>query len=395
MAITRSNVVTILTFTLLVFLYIPANLYANQGNVVLWNKLGSEEEILTSEIGSDGDISPAIGFTPIEHGDGVALKSGVPQVKFDRPFGTSFPDAGTIEFWWVPGRDENSSTGSHFDEREAVVITSDAKRSNNFPEMGIYLMSHSGNYGDRTRVAMVLGDQDRIIIEYDFDFLAGDKIHVAVTWDKTLGASPLKTYFNGVEGTVIADLSTNPELVIGAIQTEIQDSNYSYDLELFKRSKRPDGAHNEFDTEAYVDNLVVWNYAKTDFSDRFEESPLPCTLNVDLSHTDNTLDMKFELGAKTNSKWSVFLVRRGIKKVFSSRMAIDPPVILTISIPEFENQGTVGVLTTLVKGEDVIICSDFETINTGQPEGESALGDSTLQIEEIRRLFEEKLNEIN
>ena len=42
----------------------------------------------------------------------------------------------------------------------------------------------------------------------------------------------------------------------------------SYDLELHRRSKRADGADQQFDPTQVVDNLKIYNYAKTDFSDR-------------------------------------------------------------------------------------------------------------------------------
>lgn len=252
-------------------------LVAEGSDTILWNKLGNLAEVQTSEIGPPGIVTGALEFAPVAHGNGVALQFGTSQVKFNQIFGKAFPDAGTIEFWWIPGRNENSSTGSHFDERFAFVFSSDQTLPNNFPEININL-AYSGNYSNRTRVIFQVDEPQRVILEYDLNYLAGDLIHVAITWDKGLGSTPVKTYFNGVEGTVVANFSQSPEEVIQRIQNRIQNVGYAYDLELLRFSKRPDGAQSQFDSMQFVDNLKVFDVAKTSFDDRFTEG-FPPTFN--------------------------------------------------------------------------------------------------------------------
>jgi hypothetical protein len=44
---------------------------------------------------------------------------------------------------------------------------------------------------------------------------------------------------------------------------------------------------------------------------------------------------------------------------------IEPPVSVSFSIPGIPSLGTIGVLTTLTTPEKGVICSDWETVDTG------------------------------
>jgi len=150
---------------------------------------------------------------------------------------------------------------------------------NNFPQVDFFL-GYGGAFTNRTQLFLGGGHTtaSSVNLYYDFDFLAGDIIHTAVTWDKSLGSSPVEVYFNNIKGTVVKNSPQNSQLAIDDIQTRILNPAFTYDLELLRRSKRPDGAQNQFDTGQYLDNLKIWDFAKTDFSDRFDESaglPIP------------------------------------------------------------------------------------------------------------------------
>jgi len=249
--------------------------------IILWNKLGSDSEVLNSEVGAGGTVSPPVGFAPVVHGSGVALEAGTAQVKFGGIFGTAFPDAGTVEFWWIPAHDENSSTGSHFDERYPFKISSDERHTSHWlPTLQIEVGYRSiGGASDLTIVRFEYHENAtntdyRVTRFYDLDFPAGQPMHVAVTWDKSWGVNPIRAFFDGVEGVPTLDQKTNPEQCIEKIQQRISDPAYTHDLELLRRSKRQDGAANEFDAGMYVDNFVIRGASKTDFSDRFQENPL-------------------------------------------------------------------------------------------------------------------------
>ncbi|MCP4213408.1 MAG: hypothetical protein GY765_02075, partial [bacterium] len=77
--------------------------FNGEGNVLLWNKLGSQAEVENSEVGPDGYL----------HGSGVSFVEGIDGNGFTTAWGKSGPNfglwetinpdynlAGTIEFWW-------------------------------------------------------------------------------------------------------------------------------------------------------------------------------------------------------------------------------------------------------------------------------------------------------
>jgi hypothetical protein len=57
----------------------------------------------------------------------------------------------------------------------------------------------------------------------------------------------------------------------------------------------------------------------------------------------------------------------------------DPPVSISLSYPEFPHLGIVGVLATLVS-DDGIICSDWETVDTGQADALSPSPDELIKL---------------
>jgi hypothetical protein len=246
------------------------------GELLLWNKLGSDLEISTSEVGVDGAVSGAVKYGAVQHGNGVALGSGNSRVFFNRPFGDTFPDAGCIEFWWKAGHDENISTGSHSSERQPLYISSDDRRPDGWPSFQISVVcgSHPSSYLNKTVIGMGIHDKQigqnvGVASTYDFNFRKGDLIHLAIAWDKSWSPARLKVYFNGDEAIPVTSDAILPERLIDAIQRQLPA--YSYDLELHRYSRRRDGAASQFAPDGYVDNLKIWNVAKSDFSDRFVE----------------------------------------------------------------------------------------------------------------------------
>jgi hypothetical protein len=139
-----------------------------------------------------------------------------------------------------------------------------------------------------------------------------------------------------------------------------------------------------------LDEFKVYNTSENPFD------PVDtCTLDVELNYTDNSLDLNFEVGTMNSARWKVFLVRYGVTEVLvADRVIVDPPIDVSISIPEFQSRGTIGFLTTLATKEDVIVCSDFETVDTGQSEDASVLEYTRSTAEELKWIFEQKFNEI-
>ncbi len=91
-----------------------------------------------------------------------------------------------------------------------------------------------------------------------------------------------------------------------------------------------------------------------------------CTNNVALSYTGGTLSMDFTVGSTTPATWNVFLSYHNTILPLSSMPipAIVPPITIpaTLQVPSI---GGIGVLTTLTTPGDGIICSDWQTVDTG------------------------------
>lgn len=100
----------------------------------------------------------------------------------------------------------------------------------------------------------------------------------------------------------------------------------------------------------------------------------PCTLDLTLTLNANTLEMDFDLGTTDPAIWNVWLsIHNFTFPLWNSHVpSIDPPVSIPVPIPVPEI-GSVGVLTTLVQptgfpvGPPGIICSDWQTVDTGTP----------------------------
>lgn len=245
---------------------------------LLWSKLGLLNEVQNSELGMNPSVTGPLTFTNIVHGSGVALASGTSSIEYDQPLGNNFPDAGTIEFWWKPQKGENSSTGSHFAERNPFILRSDATNSGGFGLFSIGLNAYGHGGGSNKTHVYFIGRSTPSSLShggsllYDLNYTAGDLLHVALTWDTALGSDAVKVYFDGELG--MPETPVDFSSVVQTIQDHIL-SGGTYDLELLRRSKRPDGAANQIDSGQFVDNFKILDFAKTDFSDRFTENTIP------------------------------------------------------------------------------------------------------------------------
>jgi hypothetical protein len=93
----------------------------------------------------------------------------------------------------------------------------------------------------------------------------------------------------------------------------------------------------------------------------------PCTLNVEASYPDGSLNLAFEVGAREPATWHAWLTSQDeIARLFSVPLpVIEPPIPVSLTLPFFPHLGTIGVLTTLTAPDKGIICSAFVTVDTG------------------------------
>ena len=116
-----------------------------------------------------------------------------------------------------------------------------------------------------------------------------------------------------------------------------------------------------------------------------------CSLDLVLSYTDNTLSMNFDIGSQEPSLWGVWLhLLNKTRPLWRIPIpVVDPPASFTIPFTGFPSLGNIGVLTTLTR-ENGIICSDWETVDTGPFE----IGTSAPTEKELKGLFRKKIKEI-
>ena len=110
-----------------------------------------------------------------------------------------------------------------------------------------------------------------------------------------------------------------------------------------------------------------------------------CILELNLSYTDTTLTLDFDLGTAEPATWGVWMLIPdfGIFPLWSPDLQpINPAVSFPIPIADFPSLGKVGILTALFTSEG-ITCSDWDTVDTGAPSS------STPAPEELRELFRE------
>lgn len=250
--------------------------------LVLWNKLGSQAEIENSEVGPDGFFDNAEGqltFAPGQFGDGVRYPfyvnhgSSINKVAFDLSSTGLTTEKGAIEFWWIAGYTDNTYFGDNgyrffLSTADTVIHPPNPPKSagtgqyhfvnDNFvssrPNLKVYVGEHAtGNF------AIAPTDSSR----HDFD--EGDVIHWAIAYDVNGidgTGETIMLFKNGVE--IAHSTETWPVVPVKALWLGVMNSTW------YNQNTRQLGYGS---AAGVYDNLIIWDYAKTDYSDRFDEVP--------------------------------------------------------------------------------------------------------------------------
>ena len=279
----------------------PAN-PPTPANLVLWNRFETEQDVLTSEVGPDVQLVNYIYqnweeamIAPAQFGNGLFVNhdtgegwrnDGANFFAADISQTTLSPERGTIEFWFKFRYD--SSTFNH-----AYFFQSGASLAGHLPgywsdtcpyneDMGLSAGWNGwdyGSYGKRfffdlnwpgaepgQRVSASAWTPDFSAAPGGaYDFSDGTLMHFGFVWDASGidgGPDTLRIYVNGS---------------IAATSTETWPTEPAFDPYLYVGSMSNCDPWDTFynAVKGVTDNLVIWNYAKTDFSDRFDENPLP------------------------------------------------------------------------------------------------------------------------
>lgn len=217
--------------------------------LVLWNKLGSVEEVENSEVGPNGSIFGSVSFDVGRYDNGVVPNIGWFESGVDFP-GTVFdPEQGTLEFWMNTYYQPVPYEYGVYGFMNNVYFESFGQPFNflwHNPEattLQLYFL-----FGPR--------EEHEIQIFYnDFYPKVNQPVHLAVVWDRM-----------GIEGSE----QTLRIYINGEVVAYSQESNWGTDNSSSFRIAN--GWDSDYEENRFsMDNLKVYNYAKTDFSDRDTE----------------------------------------------------------------------------------------------------------------------------
>jgi hypothetical protein len=274
----------ILVLCVVVVLAINQYAYAQPEGLLLWNKLGSQTEVEDSEVGPDGTFTSSAGNGFIEEGmfGGAYVVDHTvkePLVKFPIDTGPSPLYKGAIESWarliefphYIPYKDTNPlllgipGFGCTFlncnDGLGGGGLTGQAG-ANFVAATGPWAPYPSWTY------EQVLGIGQ-----------AGDWHHYALVWDEDgidcggYGTHKVVMFLDGQLNSTywkepVAEFVPAEGQLVLAFTTGVFEGSFA------------------------IDNVIVWNYPKTDFSDRFMESPIfPVDIDIKPGSYPNSVNL--------------------------------------------------------------------------------------------------------
>ncbi len=247
----------------LLALWLTTAAAAQSSDLLFWNKLGSTEELLNTEVGPELIIEGNIGFIEGVHDNGfystgywfLGNRIIIPEngLQLD-------PEQGTAEAWVMYPEDPITAPYSHamFGLLDGPYQSGPGRDNTlgqqvtGFVGDGVTGALHTYyvnlNFGNNVQVQVPNVDQF---------FQPGVFRHLAIVWDR-----------QGIDGT-----SDKIRLYIdGDVVGSGVDDNWGNEPDVGKRHTIGKGAGFDDGRPAFViDNIKVWSVARTDFSDRDDE----------------------------------------------------------------------------------------------------------------------------
>ena len=89
--------------------------------------------------------------------------------------------------------------------------------------------------------------------------------------------------------------------------------------------------------------------------------------DLSLTYAGGALDIGFQLATSAPVTWNAWLsLQSSTVRLWSLPLpVIDPAIFRNIHVPDFPQSGRVGFLTTMTRPDAGIVCSDWQTIDTG------------------------------
>jgi len=301
------------------------SIYENENEkLILWNKLGNTEEVEKSELGTDMTITGTLTHSDVKFNNGYndgGAGGAANYLSFADP-SIFYRDRGCIEFW------------SKYDQGMAIVNGDPTVWSqphvfnchvNPTGSSGYIAMLHR-DAPSYTYLQIYNGSQSITAINSSCNIAIDNIVHWALVYD-----------LDGIDGTtdklrLYYYNETSGENSITSATGTFSGWPIEFNNARFGRCA---GQSDNWRPHMSIDNVKVCNYAKTDFSDRFNE--YPSEINGTNIKTDPT--KKLILWNKLGSTSEVENSEIGKNLVEGSAV--------TYSVGNFDNGFEVGASTTL------------------------------------------------
>ncbi len=171
--------------------------------ILLWNTLGSRQEIENSKIGPNGTVfGSGIQFVPGRFGNGFTsgTSSTGPDFGLWEQINPNYDERGTVEFWWKPDRDYDEGNSPP----DTIFVSGVWSLPFPYPFQLLYRWREkpNGMGGFDFQVEGVDGRAHYLYTGKVAPFQAGQWVHVAFVWDTVDGLpnDPDKWYGVHVDG---------------------------------------------------------------------------------------------------------------------------------------------------------------------------------------------------
>ena len=266
---------------------------------IFWNTLESTAHVNYSAAGPNGTVIGPVTYVPAQFDNGARIDANGEALDFIDSYDRLFGARGCAEFWTKT--DWNCTNGLSGDGATHKYLYGHQVTGGGDQNAEMNIQGGGVLWGFRHNGVWAYGALGPVA---GMTWLAGTLVHIAFVWDQTgIGgsANTYRIYFNGAQIHSSNNAFTPPAFSPGptvAIGND-QDQGRIHPI------------------DAVVDNFKIWDYAKTDFSDRFTEGFAPSGPTLDPA--PKLIDIKVprvemdgvDIGCKINDT-PVFTERRGI-----------------------------------------------------------------------------------
>jgi hypothetical protein len=222
--------------------------------LLLWNKLGSDYQVTNSAFGDDGSVFGSYEYRQGKYGDGFYVQDQPTSGRITFPTDVNVGGQGAIEFWYQPNYPYTSEPLYPYGHPNLLCTS-----TSSYPYFRFAFNPPSDDF------SFTLGnadDTDRVVISYRIEFEAEQLMHIALVWDSdgiNGTAETMQLYLDGVLQT--------PQAGNGSADNTQAISTTSITTPLYVANN----TSGNRGCGGVMDNLKMFDYAKTDFSDRLRE----------------------------------------------------------------------------------------------------------------------------